>query len=122
MFSELNLKNPTNSGDWRVDASKFEFKNISEIECDKTYLVCGMYMFHGNGTYIKSHGILSVIDLDTSAGYRVNLPTRYNYLIKQITSNSKYKDGINNEKCGVMFEQVETKSGNMCYNVILVDL
>ena len=123
MFEELNLSAPTNTGDWRVDASNFEYRNISDLEFDKTYMVCGIYMYKGSGNYaIKSHGILSIIDLDTSIGYRVNLPIRYNYLVKQINSAEKYKVGINNEKCGVIFEKALTKKEHICYNVKLIDL
>lgn len=121
MFEEMNLKSPLNTDDWRIDSRSFEFKNISEMDFNKTYVVCGVYMCVDCGL-IRAHGIMSVIDLDSSTGYRVNLPTRYNSMVKQITSASKYKDGINNEKCGVTFESVVTKRGNQCYNVKLIDL
>lgn len=84
-------------------------------------------MYHNTGGFsnsnlIKSHGILSIIDLDRHIGYRVNLPVRYNYLIKQLVSNQKYRAGINEEKCGVLFESAVTKKDNICYNVKLIDL
>jgi len=123
MFEELNIATQSNKNDWRIDASGFAFKNISELEFNKTYMVCGMYMFRSNNnSAIKSHGILSIIDLDINEGFRVNLPVRYNYLVKQITQNTKYRNGINNEKCGVVFEECITKRDNVCYNVKLLDL
>lgn len=123
MFAELNQKAQSNKDDWRIDASDFEFANISDLEMEKTYMVCGMYMYRDTtNSNIKSHGILSIIDLDTNTGYRVNLPIRYNYLVKQITTTAKYRDGINNEKCGVTFTGNTTRRGNIYYVVELLDL
>ena len=123
MFEELNIVNQSNNKLWRVDASQFPYANISELKYGKTYMVCGIYMYRGtNNNSIKSHGILSIIDIDTNEGFRVNLPVRYNHLVKQITSVDKYKNGINEEKCGVIFSAGVTKQGQDCYNVKLVDL